>query len=81
MTQCNNLNVKLSNSQLKKLKSGIKNGTELTLNLSSNAVGSSNDETNFHHKLLLTNTQVSKIRTAFANGSSNNITFSKNSFV
>ena len=81
MTQCNNLNVKLSNSQLKKLKSGIKNGTELTLNLSSNTVGSSNDETNFHHKLLLTNTQVSKIRTAFANGSSNNITFSKNSFV
>ena len=81
MTQYNNLNVKLSNSQLKKLKSGIKNGTELTLNLSSNTVASSNDETNFHHKLLLTNTQVSKIRTAFANGSSNNITFSKNSFV
>ena len=81
MTQCNNLDVKLSNSQLKKLKSGIKNGTELTLNLSSNTVASSNDETNFHHKLLLTNTQVSKIRTAFANGSSNNITFSKNSFV
>ena len=81
MTQCNNLNVKLSNSQLKKLKSGIKNGTELTLNLSSNTVASSNDETNFHHKLLLTNTQVSKTRTAFVNGSSNNITFSKNSFV
>ena len=36
MTQYNTLNVKLSNSQLNKLKSGIKNGTEVTLNLSSN---------------------------------------------
>ena len=31
MSQYNNLNVKLSNSQLNKLKSWIKNGTELTL--------------------------------------------------
>ena len=30
MTQHNTLNVKLSNSQLNKLKSGIKNGTEVT---------------------------------------------------
>ena len=29
MTQYNTLNVKLSNSQLSKLKSGIKNGTEV----------------------------------------------------
>ena len=53
MTQYNTLNVKLSNSQLNKLKSGIKNGTQVTLNLSSNAVGNSSDETNFSHKLLL----------------------------
>ena len=45
-------------------------GTEVTLNLSSNLIRSSNDETNFPHKLLLTDTQVSKIRKAFANGSS-----------
>ena len=45
MTQYNTLNVKLSNSQLNKLKSGIKNGVELTLNLWSNVVGNSNDET------------------------------------
>ena len=32
MTQCNILIVKLSNSQVNKLKSGIKNGTEVTLN-------------------------------------------------
>ena len=48
--------MKLSNSQLNKLKSRIKNGTQVTLNLSSNAVVESNDETNFPQKLLLTNT-------------------------
>ena len=36
MTQYNTSNVKLSNSQLNKLKSGVKNGTEVTLNLSLN---------------------------------------------
>ena len=60
MTQYNTLSVKLSNSQLNKLKSGIKNGTEVTLKLSSNVGGDSNDENNFPHRLLLTNTQVSK---------------------
>ena len=53
MTQYNNLNVKLS-----KLKYFIKNGTELTLNFSSNQIRHSNDETNFPYKLLLTDTQV-----------------------
>ena len=69
MTQCSILNVKLSNS-LNKLKSEIKNGPKVTLKLSSNIVGDSNDTNNFSHKLLLTNTQVSKLRKAFANGSS-----------
>ena len=59
MTQYNTLKVKLSNSQLNKLKSGIKNGTGITLKLSSNVVGGFNDDNNFPHKLLLTNTQVS----------------------
>ena len=77
MTQYNMLNVKSSNSQLNKLKSGIQNVTETTLNLSSNLIGNSNDETNFPHKLSLTDTQVSKIRKAFENGSSANIKFSK----
>ena len=44
MTQYNTLNVKLSKSQLNKLKSGIKNGTEVTLKISSNVVGDSNYE-------------------------------------
>ena len=56
MIQYNNLNVSSSNSQFNKLKSGIKNGTEVTLKISSNVVGDSNDENSFHHKLLLTNT-------------------------
>ena len=33
MTQYKTLNVKLSNLQLNKLKSTVKNGTEVTLNL------------------------------------------------
>ena len=41
MTQYNTINVKLSNSQRNELKSGIKNNTELTLKISSNAVGDS----------------------------------------
>ena len=69
MTQYNTLNVKLSNSQLNKLKTTIKNGTKVTLNLPSNIVRDSNDENNFPHKLLLTNTQVPKLHKAFANGS------------
>ena len=44
MTQYNTLFVKLSNSKLKKLKSGTKNGTDITLNLSSNVIGNCNDE-------------------------------------
>ena len=49
MTQCNTLNVKMANSQLNKLKSRTKHGTEVTLNISSNVVGNSNDESNFLH--------------------------------
>ena len=77
MTQYNTLNVKLSNSQLNNLKPGIKNGTIVTLKISSNIVGDSNNENNFPHKLLLTNTQVSKVCKAFSNGSSANIDLSK----
>ena len=51
MAQYNSLNVKLSNSQLNKLKPAIKNKTEVVLRLSSNMIGDSDDETNFPHKL------------------------------
>ena len=56
MTIYNSLNVKLSISKLNKLKSAIKNETEVVLRLSSNAIG--DNESNFPHKLLLTNRQV-----------------------
>ena len=51
MTQYITLNANFSHSQLTKLKSAIKNGTEVTLNLSTNLIGKSNDEINFPHKL------------------------------
>ena len=77
MTQYNSLNVKLSNSQLNKLKSSIKNETDVVLRISSNMVGNSNDNTNFPLELLLTNRQVANIRKAFANHSSTDIKLSK----
>ena len=64
------MNVKLSNSQLNKLKSAIKNETDVALRLSSNMIGNSmefhSDETNFPDKLLLTNRQVANLRKAVA---------------
>ena len=74
MTQYNGLNVKLSNSQLNKLKSSIKNEADVVLRISSNMVGDSNDNTNFPHELLLTNRNICK---AFANHSSIDIKLSK----
>ena len=61
-------NVKLPNSQLNKLKSGIKNGTEVTLKNLSNVADVSDDENNFLDKLLLTNTEFSRFSKAFPNG-------------
>ena len=58
MTQYNTLNVKLSNLQLKKLKSGRKRHTKVTLKFSSKVFGDSKDENNFPNQLVLTNTQI-----------------------
>ena len=77
MTQYKRLNVKLSNSQLNKLKSAIKNETEVVIRLFPSMIGDSNDKTNFPHELLLTDRQVSSIRKAFTNNSSVDIKFSK----
>ena len=77
MTQYNSLNVKLSNSQLNKLKSSIKNETDVVLRISSNMVTNSNDNTNFPHELLLTNRQVANIRKAFAKNTSTDVKLSK----
>ena len=72
MTQYNRLNTKLSNSQLNKLKSAIRNENEVVIRLSPNMIGESNDNDNFPNELLLTHRQVS-----FANNSPVNIKFSK----
>ena len=77
MTTYNTLNEKLFNSQLNKLKSGIKKVTEVSLGIKSNLIENSNGETSFPHKILLTDTQVPKIRKAFGNGLSANIKCSK----
>ena len=77
MTQYNRVNGKLSNSQLNKLKSAIKNENDVVIRLSSNMIGHSNDKANFPHEILLTNKQVSSIRTTFSNSSSFDIKFSK----
>ena len=70
MTQYNSLNVKLSNPQLNKFKSTVKNETEVVLRLSAKIII-------FPHKLLLNNRQVSNLRKAFANHSSADIKLSK----
>ena len=64
-------------TQYNKLKSRIKNGTEVNLNLSLSLIRNSSDENNFAHKLLLANRYVQKIRKALANGSLANIKFSR----
>ena len=73
MTQCNTLNMKLSNWKIRYRKwygsSFIK--------ILSNVYGDSNNENNFPYKLLLTNIQVSRLRKAFENNSSVNIEWSK----
>ena len=74
MTQYNSLNVKLSNLQLNKLKSAIRNKTEKN---KTNMIGNSNEETNFPHKLLLTNRQAANLRKAFSNRTSTDIKLSK----
>ena len=77
MTKYNSLNVKLSNSQLNRLKSAIENQNDVVLGLSLNMIDNSNDKTNFLHELLLTNRQVANLRKALASQSSTDIKMSK----
>ena len=73
MTQYNKLNVTISNLQFNKLKSGTKNGSEVTLYLSSNVTINFNDEINFAHKLLITHRQIKRLTKAFGNNSLANV--------
>ena len=67
----------MPNLQLNRLKSEMKNGTEVTLKVSLNVAGDSNDEKTFLLKQLLTSTQVSKLHKSFTIGSSANISYQK----
>ena len=62
MVEFNKVNVKLSNNQLKKLKTAVKNKTGTTLRISSKMFNGNN----LPHELLLTR-QKTKVRNAFNN--------------
>ena len=63
MVEYNKVNVKLSNTQLKKLKNAVKNKTGTTLRISSKMFNGSN----LPYELLLTTRQKSKVRNTFNN--------------
>ena len=69
----NNINVKLSVTQLKKLKTAVKNKTGTTLRMSLNML----DGNDLLHELLLTTRQKVKLRNAFNNNMPTGIKLSK----
>ena len=73
MVRYNRLNVKLSDSQLNKLKSAVKEGQETTLRMNIRMFSA----TNLPHKLLLTTRQTTKLRNAIENNMSTDIKLSK----
>ena len=73
MVEYTKVNVKLSDSQLKKLKDAVKNNTETTLRTSSEMFNG-ND---LPYELLLTTRQKTKIRNAFNNNMSTDLKLSK----
>ena len=73
MVEYNKENVKLSDTQLKKLKTAVKNKTVTTLRMSLKMF-SKND---LPHELLLTARQKSKLRNSFNNDMSTDLVLSK----
>ena len=73
MVQYTKVNVKLSNSQLKKLKDAVSNNTGTTLTINFKMFNGDN----LPHELLLTTRQKTKIRNAFNNNKSTNVKLSK----
>ena len=67
------MNVKLSDSQLNKLKNAVKNQTGVTLRINIKIF----EGKNLPHELLLTTRQTIKLRNAFQNNMSTDITLSK----
>ena len=73
MVEYCNVNIKLTDTQLKQLKTAAKNKTELTLKMSSKML----DRNDLPHQLLLTTRQKTKLQNAFNSNMSNNIKLSK----
>ena len=73
MVEYSKVNVKLSDTQLKKLKTAVKNKTGTTLRISLKMF----NENNLPHELLLTTRQTTKLRNAFNNNMSNDLKLSK----
>ena len=73
MVEYTKVNVKLSNTQLKRLKDAVKNNTGTTIRISLKMFNGNN----LPHELLLTTRQKAKIRNAFNNNMSTNLKLSK----
>ena len=73
MVEYNTINAKLSNSQLNKLKSAVKNNQRTTLRINSRMFRANN----LIYELLLTTRQTTKLRNAIENDMSTDIKLSK----
>ena len=73
MVEYSKVNVKLTDTQLKKLKTAVKNKTGSTLRMSLKMF----DGNNLSHELLLTTRQKTKLRNAFNNNMSTDLKLSK----
>ena len=73
MVEYNRVNVKLSESQLNKLKTVVKNQTGVTLQMNIKMFNTNN----LPHELLLTTRQKTRLRNAFKNSMSAGIKLSK----
>ena len=73
MVEYSKVNVKLSDTQLKKLKTAVKDKTRTTLRMSLKMF----DGNDLPHELLLTTRQKSKLRSEFNNNMSTDLKLSK----
>ena len=73
MVEYSKVNVKLSDTQLKKLKTAVKNKTGATLRISLKML----NENDLPHELLLTTRQKTKLRNAFNNNMSTDLKLAK----
>ena len=73
MVEYSKVNIKLTDTQLKKLKDAVKNNTGTTLRINLKML----NENNLPHELLLTTRQKSKLRNALNNNMSTDIKLSK----